>query len=643
MVGVLLADGRLLATDIVTNNLVMINMPITRSTPTSIEYTNGRAAAAPLPARATRSTAAPADWSAVKPGDVAILYMAFGGDIATRCPIVTVNHAVRGPVESVDSRRGRLRVLGQTVTALGTARVLDLEQARSIDALAQLQPGTVVEISGYRNAAGTLVATRIGSAAAQAPLQVSGEVASLDTGARRFAVGALTVDYSAATPSGFPSGVPVAGQRVIVRGTQAVAGVLRASELEYDSPNLRGTAVGAAHVIGPVTKYTSEDYFEIEGRPVRKAPDWQRFQFSCDQQWLQQDAFVGAITAAQPIAGLDGFFRVGVFHTTLGESTTSVHGRVDSVDAASRTLVVGGLEVALHGLTRLRLLDGQNGGCGSALDPGAIRVGDTVAISGAAGPSRQAFIAADVQDQMRAVTGNIVTVGGTPAAFADTGFALDGIDVRFAPATTFPNCGVGADAYGELTVAEFLLLARRQLARGEPPSVTVTAPLSASVLDVMRPSSVSACLPSGERTGQLRGPLESVDAANGRIVVLGIPVSLGSVKLTASVGQFIGVSVRWRPLRGTLEAEAIEVLAAGASTTTIVEAAPDLLANPDAIVLGRSIRTDANTVFVVDGAASTASAFFGGTWGLTRFEVERISGGGLRAVRVEASSLEQYF
>ena len=72
--------------------------------------------------------------------------------------------------------------------------------------LSGLRAGQTVEVSGYRNAAGMLVATRIDRKDAQDGLQVRGPVQSLDPNRRTFHIQALTVDFSSAGGGEFAAG-----------------------------------------------------------------------------------------------------------------------------------------------------------------------------------------------------------------------------------------------------------------------------------------------------------------------------------------------------------------------------------------------------------------------------------------------------
>lgn len=85
---------------------------------------------------------------------------------------ISVIHAVVGPVSEVDSRTGRLAVLGQSVLV-----------ASDDTALNGLRTGDWVAVSGYRLVSGEVVASRVEPIAPQAQAQMTGQIGRrLDTG-----------------------------------------------------------------------------------------------------------------------------------------------------------------------------------------------------------------------------------------------------------------------------------------------------------------------------------------------------------------------------------------------------------------------------------------------------------------------------
>lgn len=170
---------------------------------------------------------------------------------------VAYDDEVKGPVTAVDATAGTLTVLGQTVVVTGNTAYAN------VAGLASIVPNTdFVEVSGFRDATGRVQATRVEKIAAPSELEVSGAIATLDTAARTFRVGAITVDYSAATTlQNFAA--PAVGQRVEARGTLA-AGVLRATRVEGKGATTLANGE-RAEVEGLITRFASASDFDVNG------------------------------------------------------------------------------------------------------------------------------------------------------------------------------------------------------------------------------------------------------------------------------------------------------------------------------------------------------------------------------------------
>lgn len=131
-----------------------------------------------------------------------------------------------GPVENIDAALKHLVVMSQTV--LTNADTV-LDSSIDPDTFAGLTLGATVEISGFRNAAGEIIATRL-APHLSTDVQLIGTVSGLDLGNFLFYVERLTVDYGSATLIDLPGGMPANGQLVIVRGS-LTDGTLVVSEI----------------------------------------------------------------------------------------------------------------------------------------------------------------------------------------------------------------------------------------------------------------------------------------------------------------------------------------------------------------------------------------------------------------------------
>jgi len=183
-----------------------------------------------------------------------------GGSTATATKI-TFGSELRGSIESIGTNS--LVVLGQTVQ-IKTTTVFDNGISGGFAGLAV---GQIVEVHGFVDpATNQIVATRIEREASAASLRLQGQVQALDTAAKTFAIGTVTIGYAgiaaAALPANLANGMlvqvtlapaPATGTRTAtsVRAVGSQAG-------DHDEAELEGT----------VTAFTSNAKFSVNGVPV---------------------------------------------------------------------------------------------------------------------------------------------------------------------------------------------------------------------------------------------------------------------------------------------------------------------------------------------------------------------------------------
>ncbi len=168
-----------------------------------------------------------------------------------------------GPVGSVDTAAGTLKVLGQSVQT--TANMVFDDSLGG--GLAGLAAGTVVEVHALYDAAGSrYIATRIEAEPGAAFYKLRGVIANLDTGTKTFTLGGEVINYGGLTVADLPNAL-ANGQRVRVRlQTTQVAGQWVAVALR---PGLRKIEDrDDAHLRGSITAFTSTTAFEVNGLPV---------------------------------------------------------------------------------------------------------------------------------------------------------------------------------------------------------------------------------------------------------------------------------------------------------------------------------------------------------------------------------------
>lgn len=264
-----------------------------------------------------------------------------GSTTRGKAQTVSFNAAVQGPVQTLDASGGSLSVLGQTIHISPTTSFGDSITPRSIAGLAV---GDFVEISGFPQSSGALLATRIERKPAQ-ELEVTGIMSAFDNTARQFRINALLVDFSQATLEGFNGASPANGDQVEVEAAAfGSSGALLATRVERRSGALVGSS-NRAEVEGLVSRFTSASDFAVGGLPVTTSASTRYENGSAANLAVDVAVEVDGIVDAQGrIVAEEIEFRV--------ESDLRVGGPVISVNVATGTLNIAGVEVATDVATR---------------------------------------------------------------------------------------------------------------------------------------------------------------------------------------------------------------------------------------------------------------------------------------------------
>jgi hypothetical protein len=162
---------------------------------------------------------------------------------------------VVGPIAQLDPTRRSLTVLGQTIQ-LDDATLFG--EGIQPGGIGSLQKGTIIEISGFADASGNLLASRI-DLVAGVPLQVRGTVQTLDASAQTFRINDLTIDYSGVVPSGKLANGSTATVQAVESPTD---GTLHAMRVQASS-GIGGTANEQGQVEGLITSFQSADQFYV--------------------------------------------------------------------------------------------------------------------------------------------------------------------------------------------------------------------------------------------------------------------------------------------------------------------------------------------------------------------------------------------
>lgn len=208
--------------------------------------------------------ARPANASDLKLGHVVALEgdVNFSNGMGTADQITYVATVI-GPIEHIDAGLRRLTVLGQTVLT-NAATVFDSNI--DPDTFAGMVVGEAIQVSGFFNSDGDIIATRIEPDAASPGEQLIGVVTDMDPANTLFSVNGLIVNYGSATAIDLASGIPTDGLQVVVRGA-LTNGIFLAGEVA-DIISQRGTPDERVLIGGIVTRFASGTDFDLNGFPV---------------------------------------------------------------------------------------------------------------------------------------------------------------------------------------------------------------------------------------------------------------------------------------------------------------------------------------------------------------------------------------
>ena len=379
---------------------------------------------------------------------------------------VDVEDRVVGPIATIDTAGSQLTVLGQTISV--TASTSFGPGITPAD-LTGLKMGDSVEVSGLAGSSGLIMATRIGRAESNEPLQVMGTVGTVDAAAHTLMINALMVDFSAANLSGFSSGGPAAGDLVIARGTvfdatavKLTATRLRKAETDRDEQGQGGmveeegliTSVSAMgfEVAGAKVTTTANTVFKngtaadlaVNVRvEVRGTLDANKV-LTADVVEIEHIAVIGL---AATVSGVD---------TTM--STLTVLGVTISVDTNTRFEDEGNAQMQMFSLTD-------------------VKVGDTVLVRGYEKPAGSGMVLATRLVRIPPLPSMNVGVRGPFTASTATQFKILSITIDATGAKVF---GKGGQS---LTAAEFFTQAVGQVVDvlGTATGGTVTA--SKAIID----------------------------------------------------------------------------------------------------------------------------------------------------------------
>jgi hypothetical protein len=331
---------------------------------------------------------------------------------------------VVGPLTAVDAATGTLTVLGQTMRVDGNTSLDD--GSGGALALSNLSLGSMLEVSGFRDSNGEIVATRIEVSNAVGDARLAGNVESVDLVGHRLHIKAVTVDFSAASLQGFPANRdPAAGDNVVIRGVASSDGSLLAAasvELTTDAESAAGEK---AEVEGIVTRFASSSDFDVGHTHVTSDTNTR---------------YTGGGSASLDLnvkVEVEGSFKSdGVLLASkiaiAASADFGVTGPVQNIDAANSTVTVFGVAVVADSATRF---EDKSQAHVSPFNVGAIRVGDYLEVRGAA--SGAAGIAAS--SLRRKDVSTTIELRGPASAMNTTDLSVRGVIAHTDLATVFKN------------------------------------------------------------------------------------------------------------------------------------------------------------------------------------------------------------
>ena len=301
-------------------------------------------------------------------GQVVVIKGSVNADGATGTATeVTFDGDVEGPVTQVDLATNTLVVLGQTVQITGSTLFDDSLQPAD---LTSLQTGAFVEVSGFANGAGEIVASRVDLEPAGSNLQVKGAINALNTAAHTFQINSLTVDYSASSTMPALSN----GSVVEVQGTTLTSSGVFVATHVYVPQGLGATVNQRLDIDGIITTFTSTTNFVLQGQSVTTDANTQ-FVLHGVMLGLNVEVDVqGTVNASGALVAKKVEVRP--------QSQGLVRGLVDSVTAASNTLSVLGVTITTSTSTELDDKSSQHVKLFRLTD---LRAGDYVEVQGTEG------------------------------------------------------------------------------------------------------------------------------------------------------------------------------------------------------------------------------------------------------------------
>ncbi len=344
---------------------------------------------------------------------------------------IAANDQLEGPVQSIDLPGLSFTVLGNLVRVTGTT-VFD--NSFATPSLAGLTAGQWVEVSGLRNGAGDIVATRIEPRAANGEIELNGVVSNLDTNARTFRLGASTVNYATATTV---NGTLANAACAEVKGTSFTGTTLNATRVEVKNCAFTANNNDVGKIEGFVTRFVAATDFDVG---AQKASTTASTTYS---------GGVASDLALNKRIEVEGTFNgTGVLVASKisfkSDTTTRITGTVDALNATNKTLTIFGVTISTSNTTNF---DDNSSANARPFGFAQLRTGDYLELRGSEGSSALTAAATVI---VRRNLDSRRELQSTARNVALPNFMLVGVSVTTTTATSFRSLS-GAS----MTQAEF--------------------------------------------------------------------------------------------------------------------------------------------------------------------------------------------
>ncbi len=336
---------------------------------------------------------------------------------------VNFDDNVKGPIQSIDIATSQVVVLGQTVLISPETSFDDSISPASIEGLSV---NDIVEVSGLVDSAGRITATRIESKPIGAELEVLGTVSNLDSASFLFNINNLVVDYSAATLDNFSAGQIGNGDFVEAKGTSlSNAGELIATRVELKN-GVPGVAEGVhVEIQGFITRFVSAQDFDVSGLPVTTTASTSYEGGAAGDLGLNIKVEVeGDIDSNGVLVAT----KVDIRRAKAVRATANV----DSVNAATNSLVMLGITVSVDALTRL---EDKSDADVRPLTLADINAGDYVEVRGGEFPAGSGSILATILEREDADPDTILQ--GFVETISEPSFTILGVTIQTGGGTVF--------------------------------------------------------------------------------------------------------------------------------------------------------------------------------------------------------------